>query len=521
MARRLTRRSFLALSMTSAGVIASYKWLKPAGAVSDPYDLLSIQSGDVTATSAVLWGRGDRESRLVVDFSTSSSFKKQVQTQIGSLVGAETDYTGTIDLQSLHPDTTYYYQVRFVNGTVKPWNGKLQKLTGRFRTAPTNEQARSVRFVWAADMAGQGWGRNPNLKITAFDGEEIQGGYVIFDVMRKLQPDFAVFSGDMIYADNAIPPSKAIPESVGGGTWVNEPAKDFVAVSLDQFRENWKYNLGDEKFVRFLAETPVYVQWDDHEVTNNWYPNEILTASPYNGLVANVLAERAKQAFFEYNPIRGEEIFRNYSYGKHLELFLLDERSFRGDNDKNTEPGQEMLGTDQLQWIKNSLQASLATWKVIASDDPLSIVTGGPGDYDAWSQDDSRPLGREAQLSNLLKFIKDEKIENVVWITADVHFPAAIYYDPSRAAFKDFNPFWEFVIGPIHAGAFGPAADLPLDPSFGPSYEFKIFPEEPNLPPPNNQFFGSMDIDEQTAQLTARIHDITGKVVYEKVLSPA
>lgn len=49
----------------------------------------------------------------------------------------------------------------------------------------------------------------------------------------------------------------------------NLPAKDFVAISLDEFRENWKYNLGDEKFVRFLAETPIYVQWDDHEVTNN------------------------------------------------------------------------------------------------------------------------------------------------------------------------------------------------------------------------------------------------------------
>ena len=138
----------------------------------------------------------------------------------------------------------------------------------------------------------------------------------------------------------------------------------------------------------------------------------------------------------------------------------------------------------------------------------------------SWSQNDSSILGREAQLRDLLKFIKDEGIENVVWITADVHFPAAIYYDPSRAVFQDFNPFWEFVIGPIHAGAFGPASDLPLDPSFGPQYDFSIFPDQPNLPPPNNQFFGSIDVDGQTAQLTARIHDITGKIVYEKVLNP-
>jgi alkaline phosphatase D len=508
--------------MTSAGVAASSKWFRPAQAqTSKQYNLLAIQTGDVTANRAVIWARSDRESRLVVNFSTSPTFTRQPQIRVGSVASAETDYTGTIDLRGLRPNTTYYYQVRFVDGAVDPRSFKLQGLTGRFRTAPSPEQARSVRFVWAADMAGQGWGRNPNLTIQAFDGEKIQGGYVIFEVMRKFKPDFAIFCGDMIYADNAAPPTKAIPESVGGGTWINEPPKDFVAISLDEFRENWKYNLGDSKFARFLAETPIYVQWDDHEVTNNWYPSETVTADPYNGLSADVLAERARQAFLEYNPIRDEEIFRSYNYGKHLDLFLLDLRTYRGRNDRNTEPTLEMMGEDQLEWIKARLLNSKATWKVISNHDPISIVTGGPGDYDAWSQNDSRVLGREAEFSQLLKFIKDEEIENVVFITADVHFPAAIYYDPSRAVFKDFNPFWEFVIGPIHAGAFGPASDLPLDPSFGPEYEFSIFPKEANLPPPNNQFFGSIDVDGHSAQLTARIHDITGKVVYEKVLNPS
>ena len=62
MARRLTRRSFLALSMASAGAVFSYKWLKPAQAELNSQPILGIQSGDVTATSAVIWGRGDRKS---------------------------------------------------------------------------------------------------------------------------------------------------------------------------------------------------------------------------------------------------------------------------------------------------------------------------------------------------------------------------------------------------------------------------------------------------------------------------
>jgi alkaline phosphatase D len=72
-----------------------------------------------------------------------------------------------------------------------------------------------------------------------------------------MNPDFALFQGDMIYADNAIPPIKEIPEAFnGGGNWTNNPSKDFVAVTLDEFRHNWKYNFGDEKMQVFLEQTP-------------------------------------------------------------------------------------------------------------------------------------------------------------------------------------------------------------------------------------------------------------------------
>jgi alkaline phosphatase D len=521
MSRQFTRRTFLALGISTTGVICARKWMMPAQA-QQILPNLGVQTGDVTANSAVIWSRSDQAARMIVYLSKSPRFRGQVVTRYGPEVGTETDYTGKLDLTGLQPGTTYYYQVFFASQTNSDGGSTapIQGLIGRFQTAPADQQADPVKFVWAADMAGQGWGRNPNLQITGVDGEVIQGGYVIFDVMRKLKPDFAIFCGDMIYADNPMPPTKDIPAIVGGGTWINDPPKDYVAITLEQFRGNWKYNLEDSKFARFLAETPVYVQWDDHEVTNNWYPGEILTAAPYNGIPADDLAARARQSFFEYNPIRGNRIERNYRYGRHLELFLLDERTYRGPNDKNTEPFLEMLGAEQFQALKQRLKASQATWKVISTHDPLSIVTGGPGDYDAWAQNDSQVLGREAQLRDLLKFIKAKAIKNVVWITADVHFPAAIYYDPTQAVFQDFDPFWEFVIGPIHAGAFGPSANLPLDPSFGPRYEFSVFPPEANLPPPHNHFFGAIDIAGRTAELTARIYKITGEIAYEKVLKP-
>ena len=56
-----------------------------------------------------------------------------------------------------------------------------------------------------------------------------------------------------------------------------------------------------------------------------------------------------------------------------------------------------------------------------------------------------------------------------MWLTADVHYAAAHYYDPNKAQFQDFEPFWEFVSGPFHAGTFGPNE---LDNTFGPEVKF-------------------------------------------------
>ena len=84
---------------------------------------------------------------------------------------------------------------------------------------------------------------------------------------------------------------------------------------------------------------------------------------------------------------------------------------------------------------------------------------------EAIAQGDGPPRGRELEIADLLAFIKRAGIRNTVWLTADVHYTAAHYYDPDKAEFQDFEPFWEFVSGPIHAGTFGPND---LDNTFGP-----------------------------------------------------
>ena len=98
-----------------------------------------------------------------------------------------------------------------------------------------------------------------------------------------------------------------------------------------------------------------------------------------------------------------------------------------------------------------------------------------PGCFEAFANGDGGPpLGRELEIADLLRFIRDRRIRNVVWITGDVHYCAAHHYHPTRAKFTEFHPFWEFVAGPLHAGTFGPNT---LDPTFGPEAKFNGVPK--------------------------------------------
>ena len=125
-------------------------------------------------------------------------------------------------------------------------------------------------------------------------------------------------------------------------------------------------------------------------------------------------------------------------------------------------PDAYFLGPAQIAWLKRGLMNSQATWKIIAADMALGLIVQYDTDRkwgsEGIAQGDGAPLGRELELADLLSFIKHAGIRNTMWITADVHYTAAHYYDPNKAVFQDFEPFWEFVSGPIHAGTFGPTS---------------------------------------------------------------
>jgi len=517
---RLSRRAFLRSSAATGLLAVGGSFAMPgiSRAADRPVATHGVQSGDVMADRAVLWSRTDRPARAVFEWSTTESFANPVRLPTLTAL-PDNDFTVKILAEGLPSDQEIFYRVLFAD-LAEP-NVVAEPVIGHLRTAPAG--LRDVSFVWSGDTAGQGWGINPDA-----------GGMKGYATMLKHDPDFFIHSGDNVYADGPIKAEVDLPD---GTKWKNivTPEKSKVAETLDEFRGQYKYNFLDENVRAMYAAVPVLTQWDDHEVTNNWSDSKVLPDT-YTERNIHVLTARAAKAYHEWMPIattlaEPQRVYRKIAYGPLLDVFMIDMRTYRGPNGDNLEPieggNAAFLGAEQLAWLKRELIASKATWKVIAADMPLSIVVWDNGKdkkgFEAVSNNkEGKPLGRELEFAELLRFIKAAGIRNTVWMTADVHYTAAHYYNPDKAAFQDFEPFWEFVSGPIHAGTFGPGD---LDTTFGPELKFVKAPPADgpqNLSPASGlQFFGHAKIDADTGVMTVTLMDTADTALWSVELEPA
>jgi alkaline phosphatase D len=515
--RPLSRRTFVqgAAAAGALGIAATGSFTPPSSAALLRQRILlpsGVQTGDVTTSSAVLWARASQPGRLVARVTSG----RMVRDVAGPWATDASDLTAKIPLRGLAPGREYAVDLAFEDD--EGHRGEVSRAT--FRTAPLHPAATS--FVWTGDTCGQGWGINPDL-----------GGLIGYRAMHRTAPDFFVHAGDTIYADGPIAEQVFEPD---GQVWRNvvTPEVAKVAETLGEFRGRHRYTLLDENVRAMYAEVPVVAQWDDHETTNNWWTGEVLDDPRYSQeRRVDVLAARARRAWQEYMPIADprattgvdgfapSRIYRKVSRGPQLDVFCLDMRTFK---DPNT-PGLEqerthILGTEQVDWLVSEVTRSRATWKVISADMPLGLVVpDGPVNQESLAnRDPGAPLGKELEIAHVLSAFKRNNVGNVVWITADVHYCAAHHYDPSRAGFTDFDPFWEIVAGPIAAGTFGPNQ---LDMTFGPEVVFAKHADRPNESPRHgNQFFGHVAIDADGV-FTVSLRDIAGSILWSKDLVPS
>jgi len=384
-----------------------------------------VASGDVTDFGIVLWTRVDPPVDVRVDLALDDAFGQIVHSQVlVPLAGA--DGAIHVDIGGLAPATRYAYRfVEVAGGPPSP--------TGSFRTAPPADADQPLRFVYSGDS---------NASHQPFR---------LLEFAREERPDLWFWAGDTAYADgvaDGLPP----------------------ATTLDEYRAKHRQNRSDPYLRDLLAAAPSIVQWDDHEVANDYDGGDLEPS------IAPQRRTDAYQAFFEHMPIRRQDVpgdadrlYRCVRYGRLAEFFILDCRQYRsadvgregggpdprafflptleiGTIIRLADPTRSMLGPEQLSWLKDGLARSTARWKFVLGSVPFTSLLFLP--YDRWD-------GYVAERYDLLRFIDDQGITGVVLLSADIH---GNVYNPDVTWFlreslgQAFSPGFrvpELIAGPI------------------------------------------------------------------------
>lgn len=449
--------------------------------------LISIDT--IGADHATLTVLARQDGRITLETRPLSGASPSRQHRIEVVAGEP----ALLRLDELAPDSTQRLTWRFDAG-----HGPVTGGGQEFNLAPSRARAVPVRLAFGGDLGGQNVCR------------DAQRGYPIFDVMSHYEPDFFVALGDMIYADGVCE---------ARGRYGNEqvPGQFAPADSAAQFAAHWNYQFDDEAFARFRANVPWYLTWDDHEVINDFDPGrDFRTEDPGRRLMADGAAAAAK-----YGGIDSDKFYRSVRWGKHLELFILDTRSYREANatpDLGREP-KTLLGAAQREWLVAGLRRSDATWKLVATSVPLAIPTGtAQADArDGWADGDT-DTGFERELLAILTALDQAGVENLLFISADVHFATVFAHRLPEGNLR----FDEFVVGPLNAGVFPTEIyDRTLQPQ-------RLFFHGPPRENPIGDFdeamhwfnFGLIDIAAD-GTLHARIVNARGDEVFELRRAPA
>lgn len=334
-------------------------------------------SAEVTSRSALVWLRTGARSRVQVEYSLDRELSNALATPFYEAT-AESDYTVTIEVAGLVPGRQYFYRgIAMGSGT----RGEAARgALGRFWTAPDSLQA--FRFAWSGDMEA---GHQP---------------FTLFDRIAEKESHFFILLGDTIYAD--------------------VPKARFVR-SLSGYRYKHRENRSDAHLQRFLASTPTFAMWDDHEVENDFDRT-------------NPLITEGRRAFREYWPVRTADstiLYRRFSWGPAADFFVLDCRQYRSAQTEAEGPAKTMLGKVQKEWFKENIRSSRAPFKFVVSSVPF-LGSWGP---DKWS-------GYATEREELRRFFRSERITGIIILSADLH---------AARDLRGKDGLREFVVGPIAA----------------------------------------------------------------------
>ncbi|MEM1353441.1 MAG: alkaline phosphatase D family protein [Planctomycetota bacterium] len=325
-----------------------------------------IMVGEVTDTTAVVQVRVTEGSELIDGETYDDGDALRDGDQIGVIARVKfsyrpfdsvqiiwTDWTTTEPgddfiaravLTGLKPGTRYYCMA-----VIEPIDDKLPRHrvveapTAVFRTLSGASITAPTRFHVVTGMNYDKFygNENPNQ---AYRGEDRALGYPALQSMLDLNPDFVVYTGDDVYYDK--PPR---------------------VKTLEDMRAKWHRQFAQPRFIALNAQVPGYWMKDDHDhrtndsdATGDYFPSH----------------ELGIDVFREQLPIFAQDddespTYRTHRVSKDLQIWLLEGRDYRSPNRMEDGPEKTIWGPEQLAWLKETLLASDATYRLIISPTPM------------------------------------------------------------------------------------------------------------------------------------------------------
>ncbi len=354
-----------------------------------PEDLFAhgVASGDPLPGGVILWTRvspaDDGPVEVLWEVATDEAFTDVLASAVVS-TDADRDYTVKVDVACLRPSTTYHYRFRAQGRT---------SVVGRTRTAaygPTE----SLSFAFCAcSNFPAGWFH----------------GYRAIAEMDELEVVFHL--GDYIYEY--------------GGSRLRAHVPPHECLTLADYRGRLAHYRGDPDLREAHRRHPFVCTWDDHETANNSWSGGAANHAASEGDWADRVAA-ARQAYYEWLPIREGSLFRRLTFGDLADFFVLDTRIEGRDEQSTTQeeaydPARQMLGEAQERWLIEGLADVPSTWTVLAQQVVMaawSIAQDAEGrplplNRDAW---DGYPAARSRVFDAVLEHDRD-----LVVLTGDVH----------------------------------------------------------------------------------------------------
>ncbi|MCX4833108.1 alkaline phosphatase D family protein [Streptomyces sp. NBC_01016] len=443
-----SRRTVVKAAAAGAALAGPLAAAAPAHAAEAPAFLHGVASGDPLPDGVLLWtrmtpaadavpgsGKGP-DVRVAWEIAEDKAFR-QIVGRGTVIASAASDHTVKADVRGLRPATAYYF--RFSVDTA-------HSPVGRTRTTP------------AADASPDG------LRFGVVSCANWEAGY--YSSYRHLAArsdlDAVLHLGDYLYEYKT-------GEYPTADYTVREHRPTHEIVSLADYRTRHGQTKTDPDVQAMQAVHPLIAIWDDHEFANDAWSGGAENHTPDTEGSWQARQQAAKQAYFEWMPVRPSTagtVFRRLRFGNLADLHLLDLRSFRSEqssvgNGAVDSPERTITGRAQLDWLKSGLTASDARWKLVGTSvmispvafgslpahiaGPLAELLGLPKEglainVDQWD-------GYTHDRAELISHLREHAVRDTVFLTGDIHMAWANDV-PVKAATYPLSPSaaTEFVV---------------------------------------------------------------------------